>query len=52
MKLIIRVFAAAWLLSGCVSTPPNANSPGAENRDARTGLCQDATPPPCNPPKD
>jgi hypothetical protein len=52
MKLIIRGFAAAWLLSGCVSTPPNADSPGAENRDARTGLCGDATPPPCNPPKD
>jgi PBP1b-binding outer membrane lipoprotein LpoB len=35
MRLIIRVLAAAWLLSGCVSTPPNENSPGAEDRDAR-----------------
>jgi hypothetical protein len=52
MKSIIRVFAAVWLLSGCVNTPPEANSPGAENRDPRTGLCEDATPPPCTPPRD
>jgi hypothetical protein len=52
MKLIIRVLAAAWLMSGCVSTVPNDDSPGAENRDARTGLCNDATPPPCNTPRD
>jgi hypothetical protein len=52
MNLIIRVLAAAWLLSGCVSTPPNTNSPGAENRDVRTGLCADATAPPCSPPRD
>lgn len=52
MKWMITVLAVAWLLPGCVTTPPNTNSPGAEDRDARTGLCEDATPPPCDPPRD
>jgi len=52
MKLIIRVFAATWLLSGCVNTPPNDNSTGPKDSDARMGLCEDATPTPCNPPRD
>ncbi len=50
MKLIIRVLAAAWLMTGCVSTAPNDDSSGPGNSDARTGLCNDATPPPCHPP--
>lgn len=52
MKSIINVLAAAWLLSSCASTPPSDSSTGAEDRDMRTGLCDDATPPPCNPPRD
>jgi len=52
MKLIIGFLAVAWLMSGCVSTMPNEDSSGAANADARTGLCNDATPPPCNPPPD
>jgi hypothetical protein len=54
MKLIVSVLALAWLISGCVSatTAPTDDSGGGGNRDKRTGLCNDATPPPCNPPKD
>ena len=52
MKLIISAFVIGWLLSACASTIPNDDSPGAENWDARTGLCNDATPPPCNSPPD
>lgn len=52
MKLMLSVLATAWLMSGCVSTIPNDDSPGTENSDARTGLCNDATPPPCAPPRD
>ena len=52
MKLIIIVLAAAWLASGCLSNPPQQDSTGAGHRDPRTGLCHDATPPPCQPPKD
>jgi hypothetical protein len=52
MKLALSLIAGAWLIVGCASTVPNDDSPGAETRDARTGLCNDATPPPCNPPKD
>lgn len=47
MKMIIGVLAAAWLLTGCASSVTHDDSPGANNRDARTGLCDDATPPPC-----
>ena len=52
MRFPITVIAAAWLLSGCVAAPPNDNGTGAEDSDARTGLCEDATPPPCTPPRD
>jgi hypothetical protein len=52
MKLIISVVAAAWLVSGCSTNPPDEDSNGAGHRDSRTGLCHDATPPPCSPPKD
>jgi hypothetical protein len=51
VKLIITVLAAAWLTSGCLN-PPNQDSTGVGHRDPRTGLCHDATPPPCEPPKD
>ncbi len=50
MKLLTSVLAAAWLMSGCASTAPNDGSPAADNSEARTGLCNDATPPPCHPP--
>jgi hypothetical protein len=52
MKLALGLIAVAWLIAGCASTVPNDDSPGSETKDARTGLCNDATPPPCNPPKD
>jgi hypothetical protein len=52
MKTMIGLYVAAWLLSGCVSTIPNDDSPGPESWDARTGLCNDAMPPPCSPPRD
>jgi uncharacterized protein YceK len=47
MKSICAVLAAAWLLSGCLSSVSHDDSPGANNRDPRTGLCDDARPPPC-----
>ena len=52
MKLIITVLAAAWLTSGCLTNPPQQDSSGIGHRDPRTGLCHDATAPPCQPPKD
>jgi hypothetical protein len=52
MKLIITVLAAAWLMSGCFTNPPQEDSAGVGHRDPRTGLCNDATPPPCSPPRD
>jgi len=52
MKLIITVLAATWLISGCLTNPPQQDSTGVGHRDPRTGLCHDATPPPCEPPKD
>jgi hypothetical protein len=52
MKLIISFLAAAWLVSGCLTNPPDQDSTAAGHRDPRTGLCHDATPPPCSPPKD
>lgn len=51
MKFIISALAIAWLVSGCASAPSDDSVTGG-NRDKRTGLCNDATPPPCNPPKD
>ena len=52
VKLIIAVFAATWLISGCLTNPPQQDSSGVGHKDPRTGLCHDATPPPCEPPKD
>jgi hypothetical protein len=52
VKLIVTVLAAAWLTSGCFTNPPDQDSSGVGHRDPRTGLCHDATPPPCEPPKD
>ena len=52
MKFTITVLAAAWLMSGCFSNPPQEDSTGAGHRDPRTGLCNDGTAPPCQPPRD
>jgi len=52
MKLALSVFAAVWLMAGCAANAPDEDSTGAGHRDPRTGLCHDATPPPCEPPKD
>ncbi len=50
MKFIIGVVAVAWLMSGCTSltTVPDDDSVTGANFDTRTGLCTDATPPPCD----
>jgi hypothetical protein len=54
MKSIISVVAVAWLLSGCaaLTSAPDDDSITGANLDTRTNLCTDATPPPCNPPRD
>jgi len=54
MKLIVSVVAVAWLMSGCAALTrvPDDDSVTGANLDARTGLCTDATPPPCDPPRD
>jgi len=54
MKSIISVVAVAWLVSGCASltTAQDDDSVTGANLDTRTNLCTDATPPPCNPPRD
>jgi hypothetical protein len=54
MKFIITVVALAWLNSGCASlnATPNDDSVAGANLDTRTGLCTDASPPPCAPPRD
>jgi predicted small secreted protein len=54
MKLIVSLVAVAWLMSGCAALTgvPSDDSVTGANLDARTGLCTDATPPPCNPPRD
>jgi hypothetical protein len=53
MKLLSSL-VVVLLLSGCVagSTIPHDDSPAVVNQDAGPGLCSDATPPPCNPPRD
>jgi hypothetical protein len=54
MKFTVTLVAVAWLVSGCASltaTPDDDSATGA-NLDTRTGLCSDATPPPCTPPRD
>ncbi len=54
MKIMISILAVAWLVSGCASltTTPDDDSITAAELDARTGLCSDATPPPCAPARD
>ena len=54
MKIIVNVLAVVWLVSGCASltTAPDDDSVTGANLDTRTNLCTDATPPPCNPPRD
>jgi hypothetical protein len=54
MKFIMTVVAVAWLVSGCASltAAPDDDSASGANFDKRTGLCSDATPPPCTPPRD
>jgi hypothetical protein len=47
MKLILGFLAAAWMACGCASPASHDDSPGANTRDARTGLCDNARPPPC-----
>jgi hypothetical protein len=47
MKSIFAVLAAAWLLTGCLTTVSHDDSPGSNTRDSRTGLCDNARPPPC-----
>jgi hypothetical protein len=54
MKFIISLVAVGWLVSGCASlaTAPDDDSITGANLESRTGLCSDATPPPCEPPRD
>jgi hypothetical protein len=54
MKHMITLVALVWLLSGCASLTraPDDDSITGANFDARTSLCSDATPPPCEPPRD
>jgi hypothetical protein len=54
MKLIASAFVAVWLMSGCVSRSviSHEDSPGVTNHNAPPILCLDATPPPCEPPRD
>jgi hypothetical protein len=54
MKFIINALAVAWLVSGCaaLTRAPDDDSISGANFDTRTGLCSDATPPPCSPPRD
>jgi hypothetical protein len=54
MKFIITVVALAWLTSGCATLTgaPSDDSAAGANLDTRTGLCTDASPPPCAPPRD
>jgi len=52
MKLLIGFLATAWLMTGCAASGPDEDDTGAGHRDPRTGLCNDASPPPCSPPRD
>jgi hypothetical protein len=54
MKFIISLVAVGWLVSGCTSlaTVPDDDSIMGATLDTRTGVCTDATPPPCDPPRD
>jgi hypothetical protein len=54
MKTLISVVAVTWLVSGCaaLTRAPDDDSATGASLDARTSLCSDATPPPCEPPRD
>jgi hypothetical protein len=54
MKFIISLVAVGWLVSGCSSlaTAPDDDSIMGATLDTRTGVCTDAMPPPCDPPRD
>ena len=52
MKIVFGLLTAFLMLSGCASNVSHDDSPGANNRDPRTGLCDDARPPPCGGVKD
>jgi hypothetical protein len=54
MKFIISLVAVGWLVSGCTSlaAAPDDDSIMGATLDVRTGVCTDATPPPCAPPRD
>lgn len=54
MKFMITLVAVACLTCGCASltSAPDDDSSTGANLDARTGLCSDAAPPPCAPPRD
>jgi hypothetical protein len=49
--IVSEVALATWLLSGCVSTVASDDNPTFAP-DTRAGLCNDATPAPCDPPRD
>jgi hypothetical protein len=50
MKIVIILFIAASLASGCVSGSlvSHEDSPAATKRDQGPALCRDGTVPPCN----
>ncbi|MGD0493644.1 MAG: hypothetical protein ABSC32_19085 [Steroidobacteraceae bacterium] len=54
MKVIISLLAVSWLVSGCASLAgaPDDDAMMGANLDTRTGLCTDASPLPCDPPRD
>jgi hypothetical protein len=54
MRVTISMLAMVWMVSGCASLtrPPDDDSVSGASLDNRTSLCSDATPPPCEPPRD
>jgi hypothetical protein len=50
MKVIISLFVAACLTSGCIGPGSirHADSPGVVKRDQGPVLCHDGSTPPCN----
>jgi hypothetical protein len=54
MKFIISLVAVGWLVSGCAALAgaPDDDSIMGATLDMRTGVCTDATPLPCEPPRD
>ena len=49
MKLIMSIFAAAYLSTGCVAgdAVSHYDDPAAVKRDQGPALCRDGTAPPC-----